>query len=79
VMTRQEIITTIEQELDLMLTDAPDSVSESRRKEIKEEYSGYARRVVDSLSKEELASQSAFERFVETTLAEAQRQMRMRR
>lgn len=78
-MTRQEIITTIEQELDLMLTDAPDSVSESRRKEIKEEYSGYARRVVDSLSKEELASQSAFERFVETTLAEAQRQMRMRR
>jgi len=77
-MDRQEIIAAIEQELDDMLADAPDYVSESRRKDIKEEYKAYARRVLDSLSKEELASQSAFERFVQTTLADARMRMHMR-
>jgi hypothetical protein len=77
-MDRQEIIEVIEKELDDMLADAPEYVSESARRDIKEEYKGYAKRVVDSLSKEELASQSAFERFVQTTLAEARMRMHMR-
>jgi hypothetical protein len=78
-MNRREILATIEQDLDDVLADAPEYVSESERKGIKDEYTAYAKRVVDSLSKDELASQSAFERFVQTTLAEARMQMRMRR
>lgn len=78
-MDRQAIITAIEQELDEMLADSPDYVSESKRKDIKEECKAYAKRVVESLSIEELASQSAFERFVQSTLAEARMQMRMKR
>jgi hypothetical protein len=78
-MDRLDIIDAIEVGLDDMLADAPEYLSEAGRNEIKEEYAGYARRVVDSLSKDELASESAFERFVQTTLAEARMQMRMRR
>lgn len=78
-MDRQEIIDAIEQELDDMLADAPERLSESGRTSIRGEYSAYAKRVVDSLSKDELASQNAFERFVQTTLAEARMQMHMRR
>jgi hypothetical protein len=77
-MNRKDIIDAIEKELDDMLADAPEYVPESRRKSIKEEYKAYARTVVESLSREELASQSAFERFVQTLLAEARMQMRMR-
>lgn len=77
-MDRQDIIDVIDHELDDMLADAPEHLSETGRNEIREEYRGYAQRVVDSLSREELASKSAFERFVQTTLAEPRMRMHMR-
>ena len=76
-MTRQDIIDAIEEGIDLLISDAPEYLSEAGRNSIKEEFTEYVRRVVESLSKDELASETAFERFMETTLAEARRQMRI--
>ena len=75
---REDVVAEIEKELDYMLAGAPERLSKTARKEIKDEFVGYTERILDALSTEELQSESAFERFVETTLAEARMQMHMR-
>jgi hypothetical protein len=68
---RQSIMIEIEGELDQMLANAPGRKSDAFRKEVREEFVAYSQRVLDALSSEELQSTSAYERFIETTLAQA--------
>jgi hypothetical protein len=75
---RKEIVKQVEKELEEMLATAPENVSESTRKEIKEECIAYAQRVVDACSKAELASEVALDRFLQSTIAHARLQMHMR-
>ncbi len=74
---REDVVAAIGKELDYMLAGAPERLSEANRKEIKDEFVGYTERILDALSTEELQSESAFERFVESTLAEARMRMHM--
>lgn len=76
-MCREDILSEIEKELDYMLSNAPESLPESSRKNIKDEFTEYTQRVLDSLSREELQSASAYERFIETTLAHARMRMHL--
>ena len=75
-ISRQEVLTDLEEQLDEMLSDAPETVSESTRKAIKDEALAYARRVLGSLSSAELRSETARQRFMITTLRDAERRMR---
>ena len=74
--TRDDVLAELESELDVMLADAPESVTESTRKNIKNESLAYGRRVLDSLSSAELGSEAARQRFLITTLRDAERQVR---
>ena len=75
---RDDIRAQIETELDNLLAGAPESLSEDARKNIKNDLLGYTQHVLDALTTEELQSARAYERFVETTLAEARVRMRRR-
>jgi biopolymer transport protein ExbB/TolQ len=72
---RSEIITEVEKELDFLLREAPESVAVSARKQIRGEAVDEVRRILDSLSKQELQSESALQRFIETTVASARMRM----
>ena len=73
---REEVLAEIENELDLMLADAQESVSQSTRTTTKTEALAYAKRVLDSLSSAELQSEGARQRFLLTTVRDAERRMR---
>jgi predicted secreted protein len=73
---REDVLTDLEQELDYMLDAAPESVSQSTRTTTKNEALAYAKRVLDSLSTAELHSETARQRFVITTMRDAERRMR---
>ena len=75
-ISREDVLSELENELDLMLADVPESVSQGTRNAIRAEALGYARRVVNSLSNEELQSEGARQRFLLTTLRDAERRMR---
>ena len=73
---REEVLAEIENELDLMLADAPESISQSTRTTTKNEALAYAKRVLNSLSTAELQSEGARQRFLQTTVRDAERRMR---
>ena len=73
---REEVLAEIENELDLMLADAPESISQSTRTTTKNEALAYAKRVLNSLSTAELQSEGARQRFLLTTVRDAERRMR---
>ena len=75
---REDILTEVEKELDDLLTAAPDNLSETDLKSIKEESIGYAQHVLNALSSRELQSPLALERFIETTRAQARLSTHMR-
>ena len=73
---REDVLRELQEELDAMLAAAPETVTQSTRKTIKAESMAYASRVLDSLSSAELSSQSAGQRFIITTLRDAERRVR---
>jgi len=72
---RGDVLADLEQELDYMLDAAPETVSQSARIAIKSEALAYAKRVLGSLSSAELQSETARQRFIITTLRDAERRM----
>lgn len=77
-MTREDIISEIERELDDVLAEAPESMSAVSTNEVKEELVGYAQRVLGALTVHELQNEPALQRFVETTVAQAPMRLHMR-
>jgi hypothetical protein len=75
-ISRDDILSAAEKELDDLLTDA--HLSETTLKTIKAESTGSTQRVLYALTTEELQSAGAFEQFMQTTLAEARMKMHMR-
>ena len=75
-ISRDEVVAEIEQELDYMFDAAAETISQSTRRTIKIEALAYAKRVLDSLSTAELQSESARQRFMITTLRDAERRVR---
>lgn len=73
---RDDLLADLEQELDYMLDAAPESVSQSTRNTAKTEALAYAERVLGSLSSAELQSETARQRFIITTLRDAERRLR---
>ena len=75
---RDDIISEVEKELDDLLAEASEHLSETALKAIKEESISYTKHVLDALTTQELQSAGAFNRFLESTLAEARMRMHMR-
>ena len=75
---REDILAEIGKELDDLLADAPEHLSESARKAIRQESIRHTKRVLDALTTRELQSAGAYERFVQSTLAEARMRMHIR-
>ena len=75
---RDDIISEVEKELDDLLAAAPESLSETALKAIKEESINDTKRVLDALTTQELQSAGAYNRFLESTLAQARMRMHMR-
>jgi hypothetical protein len=74
-ISREDILSEMKKDLDILLADAPERLSESAKRTIKNEAVGYTKRVLDALSTAELQSETAYVRFVQTTLAEARMRM----
>jgi hypothetical protein len=72
---RQDIIIEIEKELDYLLAEASEGLSEKARNAIRTDALGHTQRVLDALTTQELQSAGAFNRFVENTLAQARMRM----
>ena len=77
-ISRDDIISEVEKEFDDLLTEAPKTLSEEALKAIKEESINDTKRVLDALTTQELQSASAYNRFLENTLAQARMRMHMR-
>jgi hypothetical protein len=75
---RDDIISDVEKELDDLLADAPNNLSAKALKAIKEESINDTKRVLDALTTQELQSAGAYNRFLESTLAQARMRMHMR-
>jgi len=72
---REETITVhmdvIEQEIDDLLAEAPEALSEDGRKAIRDECLEYANRVLDALSSDELANLLRLDDFIVSLKAQA--------
>jgi hypothetical protein len=77
-ISRDEILSEVEKELDDLLVASPANLSESTLKSIKAESIGYATHVLDSLTIQELQSAGAFNRFLENMLAQTRMRMHLR-
>ena len=75
---RDDIISEVEKELDDLLASAPETLSATALKAIKEESINYTKHVLNSLTTKELQSAGAYNRFLESTLAQARLRMHMR-
>ena len=75
-ISREDVLTDLAQELDYMLVEAPESLPQSARRTLKSEALAYTKRVLDSLSTAELQSETARQRFMFTALRDAERRMR---
>jgi hypothetical protein len=73
---RADLLSEVEKELDDILAGAGEQLSEARREAIKDEFVTYTKHILDAISTEELQSASAYERFLQTTLAQARLRMR---
>jgi len=74
-ISREYIVSEMKKDLDDLLAEAPARLSESAKKKIKDEAISNTQRVLNALSTEELQSETAYVRFVQTTLAEARMRM----
>jgi hypothetical protein len=72
---REEILNQITEVVDEALADAPEKVSETAKKQTREEIVAYSRRVIDSCSAAELRSERALERFLETAVEQVRRSL----
>ncbi|MGD0778820.1 MAG: hypothetical protein ABSC05_39085 [Candidatus Solibacter sp.] len=77
-ISRADIISEVEKELDDLLASARETFSETDLKAIKVESIGYTKHVLNSLTTKELQSAGAYNRFLENTLAQARMRMHMR-
>ena len=75
---RDDIISEVDKELDDLLAAARETLSETSLKAIKEESIGYTKHVLNSLTTRELQSAGAYNRFLESTLAQARMRMHAR-
>jgi hypothetical protein len=75
---RDDILSELEKELGDLLADAPADLPESALKSIQAESIGHAEQVLNALTTQELQSAGAFNRFVESTLAQARMRMHLR-
>ena len=75
---RNDILAAIEAELNDLTAGAPESLSKTALKSIREESIGYVQHVLDALSTQEMQNTGAFERFLQNLLAEARLKMHMR-
>jgi hypothetical protein len=78
VIYRDGIVAEIERELDDLMVGAPENVSGTTLKSIREESIECVHRTLNSISSKELESPLALERFIETTVAYARLKMHMR-
>jgi len=72
---RQDILSELEKELDYLLAATPDDLA---RRAIREDALGHTQRVLNALTIQELQSASAYNRFLENTLAQARMRMHLR-
>ena len=77
-ISRDDILSEIEKELEYLLAEAPEHLSEKARKAIRQESLANTRHVLDTLTAKELQSAGAFDRFLENTLAQARMRMHIR-
>lgn len=75
---RDAIISEVEKELDDLLAAAPENLSETALKAIKEDSINYTKHVLNSLTTKELQSAGAYHRFLENMLAQARMRMHER-
>jgi hypothetical protein len=75
---REDILAEVEKELDDLLTTAPENLSETTLKAIKDESIGDAKHILNALTTQELQSAGAYNRFVENMLAQVRMRMHMR-
>ena len=75
-ISRDDIISEVEKELDDLLATAPDNLSAEVLKAIKEESINDTKRVLEALTTQELQSAGAYNRFLESTLAQARMRSR---
>ena len=74
-ITREYILSEMKEDLDELLVEAPEHLLESTKRKIKDDAVAYTQRVLDALSTEELQSETAYVRFLQTTLEEARMRM----
>ena len=74
-ISHDDILSEIGKELDYLLAEAPEHLSEKACKAIRQESIANTKHVLDALTAKELQSAGAFERFVQTTLAEVRMRM----
>jgi hypothetical protein len=72
---RQDILSELEKKLDYLLAATPDDLA---RRAIREDALGHTQRVLNALTIQELQSASAYNRFLENTLAQARMRMHLR-
>ena len=77
-ISRAEILSETEKELDDLMAGAPEKLSETARRAIRDEAIRHTKKVLASLTNTELQSESAYERFVQSTLAEARMKIHIR-
>ena len=76
--SREDILSELEKELDDLMADAPNNLSESARKAIRQESIRHTKRVLDALTTRELQSAGAYNRFLTNNLAQARMRMHER-
>ena len=75
---REDILADVQAQLTELLDNAPSPLSKASCEAIKDEFTDYTNRVLDALTTEELQSEAASRRFVQSTLAQARMRMRMK-
>jgi hypothetical protein len=75
---RQYILSELEKELDDLLASAAEDLSEKARNAIRTDALGHTQRVLDALTIQELQSAGGYNRFLESTLAEARMRTHLR-
>ena len=76
---RNDIVGEIEKELDDLLAEAPEHLSESTLKSLRDEFVAFIYHVLNALTTQKLQSAGAYNRFLENLRAEARMKMHERR
>jgi hypothetical protein len=78
-VSRECILDQIKAAVDDALAEAPDTVSDSQRKDIRDEILAYAQRVVEACTTEELQSHKALGTCIDNAVAQVEAALRKRR